>query len=76
MGKGQETTRMVAIMTKFKLPDYYNYQKENPKEILVERKCNMCGKLAKMDKFDRYCSPNCRSVATRLDNTNYSVRFR
>ena len=63
-------------MTKFKLPDYYNYQKEKPKEILVERKCNICGKLAKMDKFDRYCSHNCRSVATRLDNTNYNVRIR
>jgi len=63
-------------MTKFKLPDYYNYQKPKVKEDLIKRKCNMCGKLAKMDKFDRYCSPQCRSVATRLDSTNYSVRFR
>ena len=58
-------------------PEYYNQSKPKPKEeVLIERKCNMCGKLAKMDKFDRFCSPNCRTVATRLDNTNYSVRIR
>ena len=63
-------------MTKFKIPDYYNQSKPKIKETLIERKCNMCGKLAKMDKFDRFCSPNCRTVATRLDNTSYSVRIR
>ena len=64
-------------MTKFEIPEYYNQSKPKPKEeMLMERKCNMCGKLAKMDKFDRYCSPNCRTVATRLDNTNYNMRIR
>ena len=65
-------------MTEFEIPDYYNQKKPKPdkEEVLIERKCNICGKLAKMDKFDRYCSHNCRSVATRLDNTNYSVRIR
>ena len=64
-------------MTEFEIPDYYNQSKPKQKEeVLIERKCNMCGKLAKMDKFDRFCSPNCRSVATRLDSTSYSVRIR
>ena len=45
-------------------------------EVLIERKCNICGKLAKMSRFDRYCSPNCRSTATKLDNTNHGIRFR
>ena len=64
-------------MTKFKLPDYYNLSKPKPKEeALIERKCNMCGKLAKMDKFERYCSIPCRYKATKLDNTNHSIRFR
>jgi hypothetical protein len=61
----------------FKIPDYYNYQKEKPKEeVLIERKCNMCGKLAEMRKFERYCSPNCRTRATNTDSTTLSVRFR
>ena len=64
-------------MTEFKIPDYYNQSKPEPKEeILTERKCNICGKSAKMGKFERFCSPNCKTVATKLDNTNYSVRLR
>jgi len=61
----------------FEIPEYYNQSKPKPKEeVLIERKCNICGKLAKMSRFDRYCSPHCRSTATRLDNTNHGIRFR
>ena len=64
-------------MTKFEIPDYYNQSKPKPKEeVLIERKCNICGKLAKMGKFERYCSHHCKAVATKIDNTYYSVRFR
>ena len=65
-------------MTEFEIPDYYNQKKPKPhkEEVLIERKCNICGKLAKMGKFERFCSPNCKTVATKLDNTNYSVRIR
>ena len=78
MGKRQETTRMVAIMTEFEIPDYYNQSKPKPdkEEILIERKCNICGRKAKMGKFERFCSHNCKTVATRLDSINHSVRFR
>ena len=49
-----------------------------PKEekILVERKCNICGKKAKMGRFERYCDVHCRNKATRLDSENHSVKFR
>ena len=77
MGKRQTTTRMVAIMTEFEIPEYYNQSKPKPKEeVLIERKCNICGKLAKMGKFERYCSHHCKAVATKIDNTYYSVKFR
>jgi hypothetical protein len=61
---------MVAIMTKFEIPEYYNYSKpvKDKKEDLVERKCFICGTKANMEKFQRYCSVHCRSRATRLDN--------
>ena len=78
MGKGQETTRMVAKMTKFEIPDYYNLSNPKPdkEEVLTERKCSMCGRKAKMGKFERYCNVHCRNKATRLDNTNHSMGFR
>ena len=61
----------------FKIPDYYDLSKPKPKEeVLIERMCNICGKLAKMGRFERYCNIHCRNTATRLDSENYSVRFR
>ena len=65
-------------MTEFEIPDYYNQSKPKPdkEEVLIERKCNICGKLAKMGRFARYCSIPCRYKATKLDNTNHSIRFR
>ncbi len=61
-----------------KIPDYYNQKKPTPdeEEILIERKCYICGTKANMGKFERYCSVNCRSRATRLDSKNHNVRFR
>ena len=49
-----------------------------PKEekILVERKCNICGKKAKMGRFEKYCNVHCRNKATRLDTTAHGIRFR
>ena len=64
-------------MTKFEIPEYYNQSKPKPKEeVLIERKCNICGKLAKMGKFERFCSIPCTNKATALDSTSYSVRIR
>jgi len=61
----------------FKIPEYYNQSKPKTKEeVLIERKCNMCGKLAKMGKFQRYCGHHCKAIATKIDNTNYNVRIR
>ena len=39
-------------MTKdnFLMPDYYNQSKPKKEEILVDRKCYMCGVKAKMGK--------------------------
>jgi len=78
MGKRQTTTRMVAIMTEFEIPDYYNQKKPKPdkEEILIERKCNICGKKAKMGRFERYCSFTCKHKATYLDTTSHGIRFR
>jgi hypothetical protein len=64
-------------MTKFEIPDYYNLSKPKPKEeVLIERKCNICGTKAKMGKFQRYCSIQCRNKATGLDSTAHGIRFR
>ena len=62
----------------FEIPDYYNQSKPKPdkEEVLTERKCSMCGRKAKMGKFERYCNVHCRNKATRLDNTNHSMGFR
>ena len=63
----------------FKIPEYYNYSKpvkDKKEEVLIERKCNMCGTKAKMGKFQRYCSVHCRSKATRLDVNAHGLRFR
>jgi len=64
-------------MTKFEIPDYYNQSKPKAKEeALVERNCFICGKKAKMGKFQRYCNIHCRNKATRLDSTAHGLRFR
>ena len=64
-------------MTEFEIPEYYNQSKPKPKEeVLIERKCNMCGAKAKMGKFERYCNIHCRNKATKLDSENHSIRFR
>ena len=61
----------------FKIPDYYNQSKPKPKEeVLIERKCNICGKLAKMGKFERFCSFTCKHKATNLDSTSHGIGFR
>jgi len=69
---------MVAIMTKFKIPEYLNQSKPRPdkEEVLIERKCNICGTKAKMGKFERYCSFTCKHKATTLDYTSHGIRFR
>ena len=78
MGKRQTTTRMVEKMTEFEIPDYYNQKKPKPdkEEVLTERKCFICGKKAKMGKFERYCSFTCKHKATTLDYTSHGIRFR
>ena len=64
-------------MTKSEKPDYYNLSKPKPeKAALIERKCFICGKKAKMEKFERYCSFHCRNRATILDSTAHGLRFR
>ena len=64
-------------MTEFKIPEYYNQSKPKPKkEVLIERKCNICGKLAKMGKFERYCGIPCRNKATRMDVNAHGIKFR
>ena len=64
-------------MTEFRIPDYYNQSKPKPKEeVLTERKCNICGKKAKMGRFERYCSFTCKHKATTLDYTSHGIRFR
>jgi hypothetical protein len=50
---------------KFEMPDYYSTSKPKSEEILIKRKCFRCNKEKKMGKFERYCSDNCRSSATR-----------
>tara|TARA_R100001594_G_scaffold101119_2_gene135711 strand:- start:72 stop:281 length:210 start_codon:yes stop_codon:yes gene_type:complete len=69
---------MVAIMTKFEMPEYYNQSKPKPdkEEVLIERKCNICGKSEKMGKFERFCSFTCKHKATSLDHTSHGIRFR
>jgi len=69
---------MVAKMTKFKIPEYLNQSKPRPdkEEVLIERKCNICGTKAKMGKFERYCSFTCKHKATYLDTTSHGIRFR
>ena len=65
-------------MTKdnFLMPDYYNQSKPKKEEILVDRKCYMCGVKTKMGKFERYCSVHCRSKATRMDVNAHGIKFR
>jgi hypothetical protein len=65
-------------MTKdnFLMPEYYNQSKPKKEEILVDRKCYMCGVKAKMGKFERYCSINCRNKATYMDVNAHGIKFR
>ena len=65
-------------MTKFKIPEYLNQSKPRPdkEEVLIERKCFICGTKAKMGKFERYCSFTCKHKATSLDTTSHGLRFR
>ena len=65
-------------MTEFKIPDYYkSIKKPQPEEEkLIERKCNICGKKAKIGRFERYCNVHCRNTATRLDSVAHGLRFR
>ena len=65
-------------MTKFKIPEYLNQSKPRPnkEEVLIERKCNICGTKAKMGKFERYCSFTCKHKSTDLDYTSHGLRFR
>ena len=64
-------------MTKSEIPDYYNQSKPKAKEeVLVERNCFICGRKAKMGRFERYCNVHCRNTATRLDTTAHGIRFR
>ena len=46
----------------FKLPDYYNTSKpkEEKKEPLKDRKCNLCTRVVPMTRFQRFCI-SCRS---------------
>ena len=59
---GKEVIRILKIITK--------------EEVLIERKCFMCGTKANMGRFERYCSIHCRSKATKLDSTAHGIRFR
>ena len=64
-------------MTKSEIPDYYNQSKPKPEEtVLIERNCFICGKKAKMEKFQRYCNIHCRNRATILDSMAHGLRFR
>ena len=67
-------------MTKdnFLMPEYYNTSKpkSDKKEILIDRKCYICGTKAKMGKFERYCSIHCRNRATRMDVNAQGIKFR
>jgi hypothetical protein len=59
------------------IPEYLNYKK--PKEEVketTERKCLICGKKAKMTKFQRYCDKQCRHRATRNDTATTSIKFK
>ena len=65
-------------MAKFEIPEYYKSIKKpkSEEEKLIERKCNICGRLAKMGRFERYCNVHCRNKATTLDYTSHGIRFR
>jgi hypothetical protein len=62
-------------MTKdnFVMPDYYNQSKPKAEEDLVKRKCFRCGKEKKIGRFERYCSPECRTIATQHDTGSYRM---
>jgi len=55
------------------MPDYYNQSKPKAEEDLVKRKCFRCGKEKEIGKFERYCSPECRTIATQHDMGSYRI---
>ena len=57
------------------MPDYYNTSKPKVEEKLIKRKCFRCDKLKPMGKFERYCSPECRTIATRYYQTPNSISW-
>ena len=59
----------------FELPEYYNTKKPKSEEKLVKRKCFACSKEKSMGKFERYCSDDCRSRATRYYQTPNSISW-
>jgi hypothetical protein len=59
----------------FELPEYYNTKKPKSEENLVKRKCFACSKEKAMGKFERYCSDDCRSRATRYYQTPNSISW-
>ncbi len=59
----------------FVMPDYYNTSKPKVEEKLIKRKCFRCDKLKPMGKFERYCSPECRTIATRYYQTPNSISW-
>ena len=53
-------------MKDFKLPEYYNTSKpkEENKEPMKDRKCNLCSKVVPMTRFQRFCDPCRRRAST------------
>ena len=53
---------MKEVFKEFKKPDYYNSSKpkEENKEPVKDRKCNLCSKVVPMTRFQRFCVA-CRS---------------
>ena len=65
-------------MTEFEIPEYYKSIKKpkQEEENMIDRNCFICGKKAKMGKFQRYCTIQCRNTATRLDSVAHGLRFK
>ena len=62
---------MKEEVKEFKLPDYYNNSKpkEENKEPMKDRKCNLCSKVVPMTRFQRFCDP-CRRRASNYNFHN------
>ena len=59
---GNYKLQMKQEVKEFKLPEYYNTSKpkEEKKEPLKDRKCNLCTRVIPMTRFQRFCVA-CRS---------------